>query len=210
MASRLAFGRSGAAAVLAVIVAVVVGGCAGLTVPTPPTGGANGSGGNAGGGATVANACTLLTTAEIQSTVGHAVATTTPFENQPGQPGCTWDWPSDTGTDNVSLTVVSPGGQADFASTRAFDLNFAGGFASLGAAAASLAAPIDSGLAQGVGNLFQVGDLANLGDAAFMGPGVTVYALKGDAEIQLQILDVSDAGIPDKTIQLAKIILGRL
>jgi hypothetical protein len=88
--------------------------------------------------------------------------------------------------------------------------NFAGGFASLGAAAASLAAPIDSGLAQGVGNLFQVGDLANLGDAAFMGPGVTVYALKGDAEIQLQILDVSDAGIPDKTIQLAKIILGRL
>jgi hypothetical protein len=101
-------------------------------------------------------------------------------------------------------------GQADFASTRAFDLNFAGGFASLGAAAASLAAPINSGLAQGVGNLFQVGDLANLGDATFMGPGVTVYALKGDAEIQLQILDVSDAGIPDKTIQLAKIILGRL
>jgi hypothetical protein len=80
MASRSAFGRSGAAAALAVLVAVVVGGCAGLTVPTPPTGDANGSGGNAGGGATVANACTLLTTTEIQSTVGHAVATTTPFE----------------------------------------------------------------------------------------------------------------------------------
>ena len=49
-----------------------------------------------------------------------------------------------------------------------------------------------------------------LGDAAFMGPGQTLYVLKGDTEIQLQILDVTDPGIMDKTNQLAKIILGRL
>jgi len=47
-------------------------------------------------------------------------------------------------------------------------------------------------------------------DAAFMGPGTTIYAVKGDTEIQLQILDVIDDGIPAKTIQLAKIVLGHL
>ena len=52
--------------------------------------------------------------------------------------------------------------------------------------------------------------MAGLGDAAFMGPGTTIYAVKGDTEIQLQILDVIDDGIPAKTIQLAKIVLGHL
>ena len=139
-----------------------------------------------------------------------AVATTEPFQNQPGQPGCTWSWPSDTGTDDVSLQVVSPGGKADYDSTRSFLIGFAGGLQSLGAAAASEAAPLSSSLAEGVGNLFATGDVAGLGDAAFMGPGQTLYVLKGDTEIQLQLLDVSDTGIMDKTTQLAKIILGRL
>jgi hypothetical protein len=43
-----------------------------------------------------------------------------------------------------------------------------------------------------------------------MGPGQTLYVLKGDTEIQLQLLDVTDPGIMDKTNQLAKLILGRL
>ncbi len=208
MASWLAVRRMGGTAVLSLTMALIVGGCAGLSVPAPPNTG--GSGGNAGGGATVTDACALLTTAEVQSTVGHAVTTTTPFQSQPEQPGCTWSWPSDTGTDNVSLQVVSPGGNADFASTRSFLTGFAGGMQSLGAAAASEAAPISSGLAQGVGNLFKVGDVSGLGDAAFMGPGQTLYAVKGDTEIQVQILDVTDPGIMDKTTQLVKIILGRL
>ncbi len=210
MASLFADRRWGAAAVLPIIVAIIVGGCSGAGAATLPMGGGGGGSGGNGGGAAVADACALLNAAEVQSTVGHAVATTAPFQDQPGQPGCTWSWPSDTGTDNVSLQVVSPGGKADFASTRSFDIGFMGGMQSLGAAAASEAAPISSSLAQGVGDLFKVGDVAGLGDAAFMGPGQTLYVVKGDIEIQLQILDVTDPGIMDKTTQLAKIILGRL
>jgi hypothetical protein len=214
MASRIAVRRSGTAAVLSVILMVAVGGCSGPTVPAPPTaggsGGGSGSGGNAGGGAIVTDACALLTPAEVQGTVGHAVATTAPFQNAPGQPGCTWSWPSETGTDSVSLQVVSPGGKDDLASTRSFDLKFMGGLQSAGAAAASEAAPLGSGLAGAVGNLFTVGDVPGLGDAAFMGPGQTLYVVKGDTEIQVQLLDVIDPGIMDKTTQLVKIILGRL
>jgi hypothetical protein len=43
-----------------------------------------------------------------------------------------------------------------------------------------------------------------------MGPGQTLYVVKGDTEIQVQLLDVIDPGIMDKTTQLVKIILGRL
>jgi hypothetical protein len=206
MASLFAVRRPGAAAVLPFIVAFVVGACSGGGAASSPGGG----GGYGGAGATVTDACALLTAAEVQGTVGHAVATTAPFQNQPGQPGCTWSWPSDTGTDDVSLQVVSPGGKADYDSTRSFLIGFAGGLQSLGAAAASEAAPLSSSLAQGVGNLFATGDVSGLGDAAFLGPGQTLYVVKGDTEIQLQILDVTDPGIMDKTTQLAKIILGRL
>ena len=201
--------RFGARASLAVTLALVLAGCGGSSGPAGGGGSGNGGGGG-GGGAVITDACSLLTATDIQNVVGHAVATSSPFQDQPGQPGCSWSWPSDTGNDNVSLTVVSPGGRADFDSTRAFDLKFAGGLSSLGAAAASEAAPISSGLAEGLGNIFQVGDVAGLGDAAFMGPGVTIYAVKGDTEIQIQLLDVTDTPIPDKTIQLAKIVLGRL
>jgi hypothetical protein len=193
-----------------IVVAAIVASCASASSPSTGNGGRGTGGGITGGGATVANACNLLSAADVQAAVGHAVTMTTPFQNSPGQPGCTWEWPSDTGTDNVSLTVVSPGGKADYDSTRTFDEKFLGGFASLGAAAASLAAPIDSGLGQAAGNIFQMGDLSGIGDEAFMGPGVPVYAVKGDSEIQLQILDVSDSDIPGRTVQLAKLIISRL
>lgn len=201
--------RFGATAGLAVSLAIALAGCGGSSGPAGGGGGGTGGGGG-GGAAAITDVCSLLTATEIQNVVGHAVATSSPYQDQPHQPSCSWSWASDTGNDDVSLTVVSPGGRADFDSTRAFDLKFAGGLSSLGAAAASEAAPLSSGLAQGLGDLFQVGDVAGLGDAAFMGPGVTIYAVKGDTEIQLQILDVTDTGIPDKTIQLAKIVLGRV
>jgi hypothetical protein len=203
--------RHGATAALAIIIAAALAGCGGASIPAPGGGGGAGGGSAAGGGrAAVSNACALLTAADIQNVVGHAVATSSPFESQPDQPGCEWSWDSGIGSNDVSLTVVSPGGKADFDSTRQFDLKFAGGLSSLGAAAASEAAPISSDLAQGLGDVFKVGDVAGLGDAAFMGPGVTIYAVKGDTEIQLQILDVIDGGIPDKTVQLARIALGRV
>jgi hypothetical protein len=206
--ARSVAGRYGLTAAVAVFVAASLAGCGGVSVPAPSGGGAGASA--AGGGSAVSNACALLTATDIQNVVGHAVATSSPFQDQPGQPGCSWSWASDTGNDDVSLTVVSPGGRADFDSTRQFDIKFVGGLSSLGAAAASEAAPISSDLAQGLGDAFKVGDIAGLGDAAFMGPGETIYAVKGDTEIQLQLLDVTDGGISDKTLQLAKIILGRL
>jgi hypothetical protein len=55
-----------------------------------------------------------------------------------------------------------------------------------------------------------MGDMSGVGDEAFMGPGVTVYAVKGDTEIQLPFLDVTDSDIPERTVQLAKLITGRL
>ncbi len=204
---------SGATLAVAVILGALIAGCGGTSSPAGGGGGGGGGGassGAAGAGATVTNACALLTAADIQNVVGHAVATSSPFQNQPDQPGCEWSWDSGIGSNDVSLTVVSPGGRSDFDSTRQFDLKFAGGLSALGSAAASEAAPLSSDLAQNLGDVFKVGDVAGLGDAAFMGPGTTIYAVKGDTEIQIQILDVIDDGIPAKTIQLAKIVLGHL
>jgi hypothetical protein len=202
---------SGATLVVAVILGALIAACSGTSAPAGGGGGGGASpAGGAGAGAAVTNACALLTAADIQTVVGHAVASTSPVESQPDQPGCSWSWDSGIGANDVTLTVVSPGGRADFDSTRQFDLKFAGGLSSLGSAAASEAAPLSSDLAQNLGDVFKVGDVAGLGDAAFMGPGTTIYAVKGDTEIQLQILDVIDDGIPAKTIQLAKIVLGHL
>ena len=203
----------GATMVVAVILGVLIAACGGTSAPAGGGGSAGGGAspaGGAGAGSAVSNACELLTAADIQTVVGHAVASTSPVENQPDQPGCAWSWDSGIGSNDVTLTVVSPGGRADFDSTRQFDLKFAGGLSSLGSAAASEAAPLSSDLAQNLGDVFKVGDVAGRGDAAFMGPGTTIYAVKGDTEIQLQILDVIDDGIPAKTIQLAKIVLGHL
>ena len=201
---------SGATVVVAVILGALIAACGGSSAPAGGGGGGASPAGGAGAGSAVTNACALLTAADIQTVVGHAVASTSPVENQPDQPGCSWSWDSGIGSNDVTLTVVSPGGRADFDSTRQFDLKFAGGLSSLGSAAASEAAPLSSDLAQNLGDVFKVGDVAGLGDAAFMGPGTTIYAVKGDTEIQLQILDVIDDGIPAKTIQLAKIVLGHL
>lgn len=201
---------SGATVVVAVILGALIAACGGTSAPAGGGGGGGGGASGAGAGSAVTNACALLTAADIQTVVGHAVASTSPVENQPDQPGCSWSWESGIGSNDVTLTVVSPGGRADFDSTRQFDLKFAGGLSSLGSAAASEAAPLSSDLAQNLGDVFKVGDVAGLGDAAFMGPGTTIYAVKGDTEIQLQILDVIDDGIPAKTIQLAKIVLSHL
>ena len=81
--------RHGATAALAVIIAAALAGCGGASIPAPGGGGGGGGGSAAGGGGpAVSNACSLLTATEIQNVVVHAVATSSPFQDQPGQPGC--------------------------------------------------------------------------------------------------------------------------
>ena len=190
------------AAAASVIAAVLVGGCSSSASTPPASAGGDGGGGQpssaAAGGATVTDACALLTGAEIQSVIGSAVTKTEPYQNGPGQPACTWSWPSDTGTDNVSIEVTSPGGKADFASNRSFIQGFNNSLAS--------SAP---SLASDAGNLFQASDLAGVGDAAFMGDGFVLYAVKGDTEFRL-MPGFLGSDVQGQLVKLAKIVAGRM
>jgi hypothetical protein len=148
----------------------------------------------------VNDACKLLTGAEVQAVIGYAVTKTEPFQDTPGEPGCTWSWPSAMGdsTDSVSIQVTSPGGKADFAANRSFIAGFNNGLAS--------AAPT---LASDAGNLFQTSDLAGVADAAFMGDGFVLYVVKGDTEFRLDPAFL-DSDVQGKLVKLAKIVAGRV
>ncbi len=191
MASVEAVRRARAAVILPFAVAFVVGACSGVGGASS----AGGGGGNAGAGHRRVRAAHEGRDPEDgRSRRGDHGA----VPDQPGRPGCTWGWPSDTGTDNVSLQVVSPAARPT--TTRpARSSSGLPAASNRSGAAASEAAPLSSSLAQGVGNLFATGDVSGLGDAAFMGPGQTLYVVKGDTEIQLQLLDVTDPEIMDKT-----------
>ena len=188
-----------------IIAAVVVAGCSGAaSTPTASPGGGGGGGqpstANAGG-STVADACKLLTGAEIQAAIGFAVTKTDSYQDTPGQPGCTWSWPSSAGgdsTDNVSIVVIGPGGKADFTSARSLIEGVNNGLAS---AVPSIAAS--------AGDLFQANDVAGVGDSAFMGDAFVLYVLKGDIEFKLQPAFL-DPDVQGKLVKLAKIVLGRL
>ena len=203
MASRSAFPRSRAAA-LTIVTAVLVGAC-GASGATSPGGSTSPSGGGGAGspassaapaGAVVTDACSLLTPADVQSVIGSAVTKTEPYKNGPHEPGCTWSWGD--GTDNVSIQVMSPGGQSDFASNRSFIGSFDAGLSS---AMPSLVAS--------AGNLFQQTDLSGLGDAAFMGSGYVLYVVKGDTEFKVQPGFI-DSDVQGKLVKLAKIAVGRI
>ena len=204
MSSQIAARRTRWAVSVSLIAAVFVGGCSSSASAAPASQSGGGGGGQPSsvnaGGSTVTDACKLLTGAEIQGVIGYAVTKTEAFQDTPGHPGCTWSWPSTTGdsTDNMSIQVTSPGGKADFASTRSFIESFNKGLAS--------AAP---SLASDAGNLFQASDLAGVADAAFMGDGFVLYVVKGDTEFKLQPAFL-DSDVQGKLVKLAKIVAGRL
>ena len=193
-------------AAVTLIVAVLVGGCSSSASASAPRASAGGNGGGGlsssavAAGATLTDACKLLTGAEIQGVTGFAVTKTESFQNAPREPGCTWSWPSTTGDslDNVSIQVTSPGGKADFADTRSFIGGFNNGLAS--------AAP---SLASSAGNLFQANDLPGIGDAAFLGPGFVLYVVKGDTEFKLEPGFIG-SDVQAQLIKLAKIVAGRV
>jgi len=208
-AARAGWPRLRRFVVFLVALAGLMAACSGVTIQ-PAGGGGNGGGG--GGGATYSgDVCKLLTSDEVKQVVGYAVT-----QVEPASHGCNWHFLASMGISSfgidyyVTVEVTSPGGRDDFQSTRDVSKLFGGAFASLGAAAATMAAPIDSNLSGNVGGLFQVQDIPGLGDAAFQGAGQVVYVLKGDTEISVQLVDVTDSNIVDKAISLAKIIIGRV
>jgi hypothetical protein len=201
MASRVVFRASGAAAALCIVAAIVVGGCGGSGAAASAGSSGQSSAGGGGGspapaGAVVTDACSLLTAADVQGVVGSAVTKTEPYKNGPHEPGCTWSWGDSN--DNVTIQVMSPGGQADFASNRTFIGSFDTGLAS---AMPSLVAS--------AGTLFQQTDLSGLGDAAFMGPGYVLYVVKGDTEFKVQPGFI-DSDVQGKLVKLAKVAVGHI
>ena len=121
-------------ALLAIAVVGLVAGCGGLPLP-----GANGA--PAGPGFT-GDPCSLIMTAELEAAIGGGNVSQSPDPNRESSSdsGCSWslDSPDNPVGDNADLTVMSPGGAADFASTRQFLLALQGSPAPGGTAAASI------------------------------------------------------------------------
>lgn len=201
-AARTGWPRVRASFVSLLAIAALAAACSSVAIQ--PGGGGGGGGG--GGPAFTGDACKLLTSDEVKQVVGYDVT-----QVEPASHGCNWHYTATMGIDYyVTVEVTSPGGKEDFQNTHDVSKLFGGAFASLGAAAATMAAPLDSNLSGNVGGIFQVQDIPGLGDAAFQGAGQVVYVLKGDTEISVQLVDVTDSSIVDKAVALAKIILGRI
>lgn len=189
------------AGVLAVgaITMAVLAGCAGLTVPNV---GGNGAGGPAGPAFT-GDACSLITAAEFEAAMGTGQQAASP---EPGSASCSWTFQSAGSLipDEAEVRVTSPGGKADFNLARQITGAIGGGLN-------SLAAPIDTELASlGISNLIGVQNLTGVGDDAFIGAAGTVYAIKGDTEVSLQLLAFDDPQAQQHAIDLIKKALARL
>ena len=184
----------------AVAAAGLLAGCAGATAPAPSTGG-NGPGGPAGAAFT-GDPCSLITTAEIEAAIGGGNKSESPaaYHTSQTESGCTWalDLPGNPNNDNLGIKVTAPGGKADFASTRAFLQGSQGGLNSIVAPAGSS----DIGIS--------MQSIPGVGDDAFIGAAGTVYAVKGDTELSIQLVAFDDPKSAQDTIDLLKKAIARL
>jgi hypothetical protein len=169
----------------------------------------------AGCGAAVASGfggdpCSLITTAELEAAIGggNVSQRPVPVRESSNDSSCTWslDSPDNPVGDNVDLTIMSPGGAADFASTRQFLLALQGSPDPGGTAPA----PTDSS-PDPAGDLgISLQAVPGLGDDAFVGAAGTVYTIKGDTELELQLIAFDDPNSLQHTIDLLKKALARL
>ena len=158
--------------------------------------------------------CSLLTTSELEAAIGggNLSGSPEPAHESSSDFGCSWTLaaPGDPIGDSVNLTVKSPGGAADFASTRQFLELLQGSpdpsATSAGSAAGSGAASTEPDDDLGI-SLQAVPDL---GDDAFVGAAGTVYTIKGDIELELQLIAFDDPKAEQDTIDLLKKALARL
>jgi hypothetical protein len=169
----------------------------------------------AGCGAPVASGfggdpCSLITTAELQAAIGGGNISQSPEPNRESSTdsGCAWslDSPDNPVGDSANLTIVSPGGAADFASTRQFLLALQGSPGPEATGAGSPDASADPGSDLGI----SLQNVPGLGDDAFVGAAGTVYTIKGDTELELQLIAFDDPNALQDTIDLLKKALARL
>ena len=202
---RLSTPRTGVAALIASL--IVLAGC-GSSAPAGP--------------AFKGDPCSLITTGEIEAAIGDANVAESPeatTESSTSQ-GCAWtlDSPNNPVGDNVNLTIVSPGGAADFTSTRAFLQALQGPSPSVGPGASlDASSGASSGDSSGDSPVPSVLDLGislqtvpGLGDDAFIGAAGTVYTIKGDTELELQLIAFDDPDAMQHTIDLLKKAVARL
>ena len=156
--------------------------------------------------------CSLITTAELEAAIGGGNVSESPEpDRESGESSCSWtlDAPGNPVGDNVNLTIVSPGGAADFASTRQFLLALEGSANSADPSAAIATATSSIGPSDAdLGISLQT--LPGVGDDAFIGAAGTVYTLKGDTELELQLIAIDDPTAQQDTIDLLKKALARL
>jgi hypothetical protein len=179
-----------------IISAGLVAACAGSSSPTasPFTG----------------DPCTLIATADLEAVFGTAMPVARPESGHESATDSTCRWTiqsSGNGTDDhLTLDVNVPGGKADFSSYRQFLAGLLGGPVSPGAAGS----PAASGLGSPGGSGISLPSLPGVGDDAFIGAAGTVYALKGDTEVTLQLIALDDPRAQQDTIDLIKKALDRL
>ena len=167
--------------------------------------------------------CSLLTSAELETAIGGGSTAESPEADRESSSdaACSWtlDVPGDPVGDNVNLSVKSPGGAADFASTRAFLIGLqassspgAGGSpGSAGSGGPSASSSATTSAEPGATDLeISLRSLPSVGDDAFIGAADTVYAIKGDTELELQLIIADDPTAQQDTIDLLKKALARL
>jgi len=206
---RLSTPRTGVAALIASI--IVLAGCGSSAQDGPAFKG---------------DPCSLITTGEIQAAIGDANTAESPEATTESSTsmGCAWtlDSPNNPVGDNVNLTIVSPGGAADFTSTRAFLRALQGPSPSVGpgdspdpsSSGSTGDSPDTSGAdspgPSGTDLGISLQTVPGLGDDAFIGAAGTVYTIKGDTELELQLIAFDDPDAMRHTIDLLKKAVARL
>ena len=175
-----------------------------------------GGSGNAPGGPVFSgDPCSLITSAELEAAIGGGNVAQGPQPNHesPSDWGCSWslDAPGNPVGDNVNLTIKSPGGAADFASTRQFLQALQGSPEPSFSADPSAGQSDDPGSSPDGADLgISLQSVPGLGDDAFVGAAGTVYTIKGDTELGLQLIAFDDPKVQQDTIDLLKKAIARL
>jgi hypothetical protein len=183
----------------AIISGVLVAACAGPGTPTAPP--------------FTGDPCSLITSADLEAVFGTGFPAASPESSHESatDSSCRWTLQSSSNPagDHLTLDVKVPGGKADFSSVRQFLAALQGGPGSAGLSGAS-GGPAVSSIGTPGGSGISLPSLPGVGDDAFIGAAGTVYALKGDTDVTLQLIALDDPRAQQDTIDLIKKALDRL
>jgi hypothetical protein len=166
-----------------------------------------------------ADPCSLITTADLEAAFGTALPAASPGSDHESatDSSCRWTLQSSSNPagDHLTLDVKAPGGKADFSSVRQFLAGLPGepggsGFSGASDTPGASDGPTFGSVVTPAGSGISLPSLPGVGDDAFIGAAGTVYALKGDAEVTLQLIALDDPRAQQDTIDLIKKALDRL